>query len=113
MIFHLLNTGLHVDQCARRRLWVTPNQSVHLVSGVSFKIVQFVGGLLTTPYLEFSDAEGITQVPLAVQLRADLGLVFIPRSMELGARKVPMRFLMEIALAKADGNLPGLSINQR
>lgn len=112
-LFHLLNTGYHVDPIARRRLWVVPNQPVHLVSGVRFCIRQAAPGLLYTPVFEFSDPDETVRVPLAVQIRADLGLVFIPRAMELGARRIPVRFLVEIALAASGGNMPGLSLHTR
>lgn len=113
MIFRLLNTGLNVPHTARRRLWVVPNQPVHLITGVSFRVVLVRGSVLSRPYIEFTDPESVDLVPLAVQLRTDIGLVFIPRAVELGPNQTPLRFLFEIALATSGGNMPGLSISQR
>lgn len=106
--FKLLNTGYYVPPIARRRLWVAPNEPVHLASGVRFVVEQ-----IPVPGFLFTDENDVARTPLTVHLRTDLGLVFIPRAMELGARDMPVRFLIEIALLKTAGNLPGYSANRR
>lgn len=107
MIIRLLNTGLTSSVTARRRLWVVPGQRVHLVSGVSFCLMVTREGTV----IEFRDPSETIRHSLAVVLRNDVGLVFIPRAVELGALNWPMRHLMEIALTKSAAQLPGLSVS--
>lgn len=106
MIVRLLHTGMHVPPISRRRLWVAPNQPVHLVAGLRFTptISRYRGeGRLT-----LEDWHGTTLLPLVPFLHARLGLWIVPRAVELGAANWPMRYLIEIALAQPVGHHPAL-----
>lgn len=107
-VFRLLRTGMYLPPVARRRLWMAPGQTLHLASGARVRIlVRREGVDLSIVHRGVIDLR-----PLDLYPRPDLGLIFIPRAVELGARNWPVRFLLEIALSKAAGNTPGHAISK-
>ena len=105
MIVRLLHTGMHVPPISRRRLWVAPNQTVHLVAGASFTLSLTGTG---AGRLTLAGPDPVALLPLSPFLHAPLGLWIIPRAVEIGAANWPMRYLMEIALAQPVGPHPAL-----